>query len=424
MKQIFIILILVALLVLTACAPVSDPNTTAVPPETTAAPEQTTAIEGTTLPGQALFSPVPQPDLWDTSVQEEYGYSFIYSADPEREEYFEYYLQLDATQCKEGYLYRYNRHTKELIQILDKQIATYTACGFGYLYVPEKDKTQLLWTDAFGDEQFRIYTARHTDISGALWNKNIFEEETDIYVLEGDSHILRLKAPDWTPEVLYHGEGITGFQWRADENYLAVFKGEDEYHLHSGMDEPVKQPCPHHCEEMSDDQLAELTQLLTFSSQQENWHNYALKSTYESAADIDLLQLFYSAPWMDFALTQEEKNFLSEKGMAIETSLVHKYPVEKMNAVLTKIFGITLPETNGVGLDKMIYNPDTDSYYHLHGDFSAVTPTILRGTVLYDGKLVVYYTSTDEVGRITEKAVTLQPDYNGNYTILSNQIVP
>ena len=131
---------------------------------------------------------------------------------------------------------------------------------------------------------------------------------------------------------------------------------------------PVETTAPEETTLSEDPLVAEFRELFTFTADADVWYNYALKSYYDTPAGIDIFQLIYNAPWLDLELTQAEKDFLISKELDIETSTVHKYPVEKIDEVLQKYFGITFEEAEGFGLDKMVYNPDTDSYYHLHGD--------------------------------------------------------
>lgn len=164
--------------------------------------------------------------------------------------------------------------------------------------------------------------------------------------------------------------------------------------------------------------VAEFKALFTFTADADVWYNYALKSYYDTPAGIDIFQLIYNAPWLDLELTQAEKDFLISKELDIETSTVHKYPVEKIDEVLQKYFGITFEEAQGIGLDKMVYNPDTNSYYHLHGDFEAGYPVISNVEAKEDGLFVVYYKQEGE-----SCAVTLKKTENGEYLILSNVVL-
>lgn len=182
---------------------------------------------------------------------------------------------------------------------------------------------------------------------------------------------------------------------------------------------PVETTAPEQETTLSEDPLvAEFRELFTFTADADVWYNYALKSYYDTPAGIDIFELVYSAPWNDLELTQAEKDFLISKELDIETSTVHKYPVEKIDEVLQKYFGITFEDAEGIGLDKMVYNPDTDSYYHLHGDLETAYPIITKVEENSDGTIIVYYTESmvgDTCG------VTLKESESGQYQILSNK---
>lgn len=137
--------------------------------------------------------------------------------------------------------------------------------------------------------------------------------------------------------------------------------------------------------------LPDVTELFYWNPNAEtNWLNYALKSVYETPADVNLWELFYSSP-MGEPLTQEEIDFLLPYGLNPEVSAVHRYPVSMMDSVLQECFGISFAECNGVGLDQMVYNPDTDCYYDMHGDFISGEYLPTDAQELEDGTVKIYY---------------------------------
>lgn len=148
-----------------------------------------------------------------------------------------------------------------------------------------------------------------------------------------------------------------------------------------------------------------------------NWYNYALKSVYETPAQLDLFEYFYSAPWADLGQSVEEVNFLKENGIDAAITYVHEYPVRMMNEILSLYFGITVGETDKVGLDQMVYHPETNAYYHGHGDIGLSYPNFKKGVQAPDGSFSIYYTDTRGVN---EKIVTFTAREDGGYRILSN----
>ena len=54
-------------------------------------------------------------------------------------------------------------------------------------------------------------------------------------------------------------------------------------------------------------------------------------------------------------------------------------PRQVMDAVLKEYFGVSLAETNQVGLSKFIYWAETDSYYVAHTDTRMTSVTLTGG---------------------------------------------
>lgn len=148
-----------------------------------------------------------------------------------------------------------------------------------------------------------------------------------------------------------------------------------------------------------------------------NWYNYALKSVYETPAQLDLFEYFYSAPWMDLEQGEDVRAFLKEKELDPDIFHIHEYPVEMMDEKLSLYFGITVEETDKVGLDQMIYHPESNAYYHGHGDIGLSYPNFKKGVETPDGNISIYYTDTRGVN---EKIVTITPREDGGYRVLSN----
>ena len=148
------------------------------------------------------------------------------------------------------------------------------------------------------------------------------------------------------------------------------------------------------------------------------FYNDALVSTYETPADVDLFYLFYNG-FEDESqtATKQEEKLLDGKLHASwkETDLV-RLPVEKMDAVLMELFGITLDETNGVGLGKLAYLKETDCYYHTVTGASYADVTVVYTEILEDGSVMVQYSADYQGNRMAK----LMPMEDGSYQILSN----
>ncbi|MBR5702574.1 MAG: hypothetical protein IKX47_08900, partial [Oscillospiraceae bacterium] len=105
-----------------------------------------------------------------------------------------------------------------------------------------------------------------------------------------------------------------------------------------------------------------------------------LTSLYEKPEDVDLHELFYigvdtegrtTAEYFENypnLITPEDKRaYLLHLGDWVTECPTDKLPREQMDAVLRKYLGLGLEETNRVRLSYP-YIPETDCYYHAHGD--------------------------------------------------------
>ena len=148
-----------------------------------------------------------------------------------------------------------------------------------------------------------------------------------------------------------------------------------------------------------------------------DWFPRALTSYYDSPEKIDLFQLFYTGiPGADNTPSTAELAFLENKpGYEPEFDLV-RIPTAEMNRVLREYFGITLSETEGIGLENFLYNEQTDCYYHSHTDTNLSFREVTAAEELEDGLWhVIYAAQGDDHGVVTLRR------YDGGWQILSNQ---
>lgn len=166
-----------------------------------------------------------------------------------------------------------------------------------------------------------------------------------------------------------------------------------------------------------DSRIAQMQALLEWPSEK-GFYNYALISEYATPADVNLLNLFQNGfPEESDDPTEEEIVLLDEKmgGNWKEMDLA-RLPVEKMNAVLKELFGITLEQTNGVGLDSLVYLEETDSYYTANTGVYYAEITVSYVETLDDGSIMVQYSMPYDGNFM----VKLMPTDDGGYRILSN----
>ena len=146
-------------------------------------------------------------------------------------------------------------------------------------------------------------------------------------------------------------------------------------------------------EELTEEELANFAQMFSLEHTYEGdywWYNMALTSEYDRPENLDLYSFFYNG-FIDEVAGPEELERLEQEGLWMELD-IQKNPVQKMDQVLKTYFGLSLEQTNGVGLDGMIYLAETDSYYKCAGDFWCGEGAVFsRGHRTEDGRVVLYY---------------------------------
>ena len=167
-----------------------------------------------------------------------------------------------------------------------------------------------------------------------------------------------------------------------------------------------------------DPQIAALQRLFDYQFG-DQFYNDALTSEYATPADVDLMYLFYDGfKGESQVATEAETAFLNDNMSEIWIYMdLQRLPTEKMDTVLTELFGITLEQTNRVGLEAYPYFEETDCYYHCHTGTHYAYITINRVENCDDGTIRMYY---ERQGFPTVNMVaTLKPNGDG-YRILSN----
>ena len=152
--------------------------------------------------------------------------------------------------------------------------------------------------------------------------------------------------------------------------------------------------------------------------------NQFLTSFYDSPEDIDLFQLFYCGNGLEETISDQE---LAEEGNWDEAgSLICalvKNSRTNMDAVLTQYMGLTLAETNQVGLEDFSYREEYDAYYESHGDTNYYLQVDITAGVREGDLIRLYYKETYFGGKRGGWAcVTLRDLGDGTYHFVSNQI--
>ena len=142
--------------------------------------------------------------------------------------------------------------------------------------------------------------------------------------------------------------------------------------------------------------------------------NMMLSSYYDTAADIDLYELFYNGP------TGIQEEVTEAEQTAIGPVTFEHYPIKtqrtEMDDFLQKYAGVTLDETNKKYLDQFIYLEEYDAYYLLHGDTNFQRCKVLSLEKNEDGTIVLTY--EQESG---EKEIVTLKESGDSYQFISNK---
>lgn len=94
-----------------------------------------------------------------------------------------------------------------------------------------------------------------------------------------------------------------------------------------------------------------------------------LTSSYRDPREIDLSKLFYNGLYdASNVITEEERTAVSQENPLADHLDIIKITRTQMDEVLQMLTGLTLDETDKVGLDQFVYLKDFDAYYLVHSD--------------------------------------------------------
>ena len=149
-----------------------------------------------------------------------------------------------------------------------------------------------------------------------------------------------------------------------------------------------------------------------------SWFNQALTCEYDSPKQIDILNFFYCGFQGESKISDEEwaqlKNML---GFGSPAGDICRLPPDKMNAVLTECFGITLEDVDPTGFNGLAYLESTNCYYFKasapNGVWNFTADNVVKNS---DGTVCVYY----NISYKGDYVVTVKP-YGDGYRILSNK---
>ena len=157
-----------------------------------------------------------------------------------------------------------------------------------------------------------------------------------------------------------------------------------------------------------------------------NIRNQFLTSFYADPRNIDLFHLFYCGASQDERTQEETHEILSDI-----IAFVPFYPdagclivtTQEMDQVLQEHLGLTLEETNKVGLDTLTYLPQRDLYFHFHGDTNYGHMVHFTAGDQLGDTVRLYYQDTFGLLSGASCVLTLQKT-GDSYRFLSNMPLP
>ena len=151
--------------------------------------------------------------------------------------------------------------------------------------------------------------------------------------------------------------------------------------------------------------------------------NQFLNSLYEQPEDIDLFELFYcgipDSETYNGINTPSDEELRLVYGDTLPDCARYKATTADMDGVLKEYTGLTVAETNGVGLENFTYLPDYDAYYWAHGDTNYFINVQIAAGERAGSTIRLYYEDTFHVDGW--KCVTLEAQDDGSYWFVSNQ---
>ena len=148
-----------------------------------------------------------------------------------------------------------------------------------------------------------------------------------------------------------------------------------------------------------------------------NLRGQFLTCLYERPEDIDLLSLFYNGVGSpDVTDEAERRDVAGGEDPGVDLT---KFTKTEADAALLEYTGLTLEETNRVGLDTFRYFPQYDAYYLFHGDTNAVPiPDFFAGE--REGSMIRLYYEDFRFGGYGVLCLTLEERAEGWYYFRSH----
>ena len=154
-----------------------------------------------------------------------------------------------------------------------------------------------------------------------------------------------------------------------------------------------------------------------------NMHNKFLLPQYESPQQINLLQLFYDGVARDTQIPQNEIDAFDAATGRDYPLDNFKIPKEDMERIFLENTGLTVEQSQKIGLESMTYLENYDAYYLEHSDTGYFACQVQNGYKTEDG-LIVLLDQQKMRDLVGAGQVTLSPQEDGNFWFVANWFNP
>lgn len=170
---------------------------------------------------------------------------------------------------------------------------------------------------------------------------------------------------------------------------------------------------------LTDDELSYFNGDEFFNGEYMNIRNQFLSSIYESPEKIDMFQLFYCGSGIEEFPTEAERTaVVAYNGWDMEPDCAcTKVSRSNMDAMLSKYIGLTLSDTEKIGLENFSYLEEYDAYYYYHGDTNYRAKITFSGGEREGDIIRLFY---DDVFLVDGKKVLTLREKDGSYLFVSN----
>lgn len=158
-----------------------------------------------------------------------------------------------------------------------------------------------------------------------------------------------------------------------------------------------------------------------FNGENMNIRNQFLSSIYDTPEKINLFDLFYNGSGQRVYPSKAEiAAVIAQNGWSAAPDCgCDKISRAEMDSILSLHTGITLAESEQIGLEKFTYLKEYDAYYHYHGDTNYRTKITFLSGEREGGTIRLFYDDTFMADGY--KVLTLREQY-GKHLFVSNQM--